>query len=255
MKSQVRILLRPPTPPLVNPKTHKSTGDAMTGVSDGSSAQRPAVDAAQRPAVDAAQRPAVDAAQRPAVDAAHPFAHAFGRVLTEREPRKMRLPGVTAAAVLVALFEEDGEVRVWLLRRPTDLRTHAGQVALPGGKKDAGDATIVATALREAHEEIGLLPTSVKVLGVGDEYITVTRFAVTPVVAWVTGPFAPKPNPAEASRVFSAPFSLFRDRGLVRAIPLESVRRLIRAYEVDGELVWGATAAILCNLARLVRIR
>ena len=231
MKSQVRILLRPPTHPLVNPKTHKSTGDAMTGVSDGSSAQRPAV------------------------DAAHPFAHAFGRVLTEREPRKMRLPGVTAAAVLVALFEEDGEVRVWLLRRPTDLRTHAGQVALPGGKKDAGDATIVATALREAHEEIGLLPTSVKVLGVGDEYITVTRFAVTPVVAWVTGPFAPKPNPAEASRVFSAPFSLFRDRGLVRAIPLESVRRLIRAYEVDGELVWGATAAILCNLARLVRIR
>ncbi len=186
---------------------------------------------------------------------AHPFAHALGRVLAEREPRKMRLPGVTAAAVLVALFEHDGEVRVWLLRRPRDLRTHGGQVALPGGKKDASDLTLVDTALREAEEEIGLPRGSVSVLGLADEHITVTRFAVTPVVGWVEGPFMPIPNPAEASRVFSAPFSPFRDRGLVRAIPLETVRRFMRTYEVDGEIVWGATAAILSNLARLVRIR
>jgi 8-oxo-dGTP pyrophosphatase MutT (NUDIX family) len=251
----------------VNPKPTKSTGDAMTGVSDGTPVPDPAMDAeprpaadpaadpAQRPAADLAERAAGNAVQRTSATSGHPFAHAMGRVLTEREPRKMRLPGVTAAAVLVALFEADGEVRVWLLRRPAALRTHAGQVALPGGKKDAGDPTIVQTALREADEEIGLHPSSVKVLGLGDEYITVTRYAVTPVVAWVTGPFEPKPNPAEASRVFSAPFSLFRDRGLVRAIPLESVRRLMRTYEVDGEIVWGATAAILCNLARLVRIR
>ncbi|MFO0588097.1 MAG: CoA pyrophosphatase [Polyangiaceae bacterium] len=191
----------------------------------------------------------------PNSDPAHPFARALARVLSEREPRKMRLPGVTAAAVLVALFEVDGEVRVWLLRRPAGLRTHAGQVALPGGKKDASDPSIVATALREADEEIGLSPSAVTVLGLGDEYITVTRFAVTPVIAWVTGPFVPRPNPAEASRVFSAPFSMFRDRGLVRAIPLETVRRMMRTYEVDGEIVWGATAAILCNLARVVSIR
>ena len=167
----------------------------------------------------------------------------------------MRLPGVTAAAVLVALFELDGEVRVWLLRRPRDLRTHGGQVALPGGKKDATDPTIVDTALREAEEEIGLPRGSVSVLGLADEHITVTRFAGTPVGGWIDEPFVPTPNPAEASRVFSAPFSLFRDRGLVRAIPLETVRRFMRTYEVDGEIVWGATAAILSNLARLVRIR
>jgi 8-oxo-dGTP pyrophosphatase MutT (NUDIX family) len=186
----------------------------------------------------------------------HPFAHALGRVLSEREPRRTWLPGVTPAAVLVALFQGDAnDVRVWLLRRPEALRTHAGQVALPGGKKDATDATIVDTALREAEEEIGLPRASVRVLGLGDEHVTVTRFSVTPVVAWITERFEPKPNPTEVSRVFSAPFGTFRDRGLVRAIPLESVRRLVRSHEVDGEIVWGATAAILGSIARLARIR
>jgi 8-oxo-dGTP pyrophosphatase MutT (NUDIX family) len=167
----------------------------------------------------------------------------------------MRVPGVTLAAVLVALFEVDGEVRVWLLRRPAGLRTHAGQVALPGGKKDPADATLIETALREAEEEIGLSRESVHVLGVADEYVTVTRFAVTPVVGWIGAQFEPKPNPSEVTRVFSAPFVTFRDRGIVRAIPLESVRRLVRSYEVDGEVVWGATAAILGGLAQLARIR
>jgi 8-oxo-dGTP pyrophosphatase MutT (NUDIX family) len=185
----------------------------------------------------------------------HPFAHALGRVLSEREPRRIRLPGVTPAAVLVPLFEAEGEVRVWLLRRPSGLRSHAGQVALPGGKKDPGDATLVETALREAEEEIGLPAQAVRVLGQADEYVTVTRYSVTPVVGWLSAPFLPTPNPAEAARVFSAPFSTFRDEGLLRAIPFESMRRLVRSYQVDGEVVWGATAAILGNLARLVRIR
>lgn len=186
---------------------------------------------------------------------AHPFARALGRVLKEREPKRLCLPGVTPAAVLVALFEADGEVRVWLLRRPAGLRTHAGQVALPGGKKDTGDATLVDTALREAEEEIGLPKAAVQILGLADEYVTVTRYSVTPVVGWLRAPFSPMPNPAEAARVFSAPFATFRDEGLIRAIPFEAVRRLVRTYQVDGEVVWGATAAILGSLARLVRIR
>lgn len=184
----------------------------------------------------------------------HPFAHALSRVLSEREPRRVELPGVSQAAVLVSLFESDGEVRVWLLRRPSGLRTHAGQVALPGGKKDPSDATPVDTALREAEEEIGLPPSAVQVLGQADEYVTVTRYAVTPVVGWLTAPFVPRPNPSEVARVFSAPFATFRDEGLIRAIPFESVKRLVRSYQVDGEVVWGATAAILGNIARLVRI-
>lgn len=188
-------------------------------------------------------------------DLPHPFARALGRVLSEREPRRLRLPGVTPAAVLVPLFEANGEVRVWLLRRPAGLRTHAGQVALPGGKKDPTDATLVDTALREAEEEIGLPAAEVRVLGQADEHVTVTRYAVTPIVGWLQAPFVPQPNPAEAARVFSAPFATFRDEGLVRAIPFESMRRLVRSYQIDGEVVWGAAAAILGSLARLVRVR
>lgn len=188
-------------------------------------------------------------------DVPHPFARALGRVLSEREPRRYRLPGVTPAAVLVALFASNNEVRVWLLRRPAGLRTHAGQVALPGGKQDPSDASLVETALREAEEEIGLPRSAVRVLGEADEYVTVTRYSVAPVVGWLSAPFEPTPSPTEAARVFSAPFSTFRDEGLIRAIPFEAVRRLVRTYQVDGEVVWGATAAILGNLARLVRAR
>src|SRR5690349_1614126 len=122
MKSQVRILLRP-----------------LQGLTIGLLAAPSAP-----PPVQVAL-PSINVAGEDALP--HPFAHALRRVLSEREPRRVRLPGVSPAGVLVALFEADGEVRVWLLRRPSGLRTHAGQVALPGGKKDPTDATIIETAL------------------------------------------------------------------------------------------------------------
>ena len=129
------------------------------------------------------------------------------------------------------------------------MRSHAGQVALPGGRRDPTDATLEAAALREADEEIGLPARSVQVLGVGDALWTPSGYVITPVVGLVGGGFEPTPNPAEVARVFSAPLGLFRERGAFRLLP-ERARRLLRAYPVDGEVVWGATAAMLCGLTR-----
>jgi 8-oxo-dGTP pyrophosphatase MutT (NUDIX family) len=134
------------------------------------------------------------------------------------------------------------------------MRVHSGQVALPGGKQEASDPDLVTTALREAHEEIGLPPRVVRILGTADDYITSTGFVVTPVVGWIMASFTPMPNPSEASRVFCAPLSVFRDSGALRAIPWEPLRGLIRAYEVDGEVIWGVTAAILSALVTRVAV-
>ncbi len=151
----------------------------------------------------------------------------------------------TASAVLVPLFEREGEAHVWLVRRAASLRKHSGQVAFPGGKRDATDASGRATALREAHEEIGLPPSSVDVLGQLDDLVTGTGYTIAPFVGWVVAPFTPRPNPGEVARVFDAPLRAFFDKP--RGIPP------FHGHRIDGELVWGATAKIIRDLVALLR--
>ena len=153
------------------------------------------------------------------------------------------------AGVLLA-FRPDG--RLVLTKRASGLRHHPGQIALPGGKIDPGDADATAAALREAHEEVGLHPSSVEVLGQLAPHRTVTGFAVTPVVGLVAGDFTPVPEAGEVEEVFE--------------VPLEHVGTLDR-YRVERRLwrggwrsywvapygpyyIWGATARILHGLAQ-----
>jgi 8-oxo-dGTP pyrophosphatase MutT (NUDIX family) len=183
----------------------------------------------------------------------HPFAARVRRVLAARASLRLEPKELKPAAVLVALFAgPDGAPRVWLLRRLDTMRSHSGQVALPGGRRDPGDSDLVATALREAEEEIGLAPAAVEVLGVGDDFNTSTGYVVTPVVGWLNAPFEPTPNPTEVGRVFSAPFEIFADEGFAKAIPCERLRRLVLTWRVDGEIVWGATARMLSAVAKRV---
>jgi 8-oxo-dGTP pyrophosphatase MutT (NUDIX family) len=149
----------------------------------------------------------------------------------------------TAASVLVALFEQEGEPFLWLVRRTTTLRRHGGQVALPGGKTDPTDASALATALREAYEEIGLEPARVDVLGRLDDEVTSTGFTIAPFVGWLAEPFTPVPNPAEVACAFAVPLRVFREAP--SGIPP------LRGYSANGEWIWGATASIARTLAAL----
>jgi 8-oxo-dGTP pyrophosphatase MutT (NUDIX family) len=180
-----------------------------------------------------------------------------GRRLTGsmvREPLRAKLAERTRSmaphgagmesAVLLSLFERDGEMHTWLVRRARGMRRHSGQVAFPGGKRDPSDRSPIGTALREAREEIGLLPSAVDVLGPLDELVIGTGFTVSPFVGWLLEPFSPVPNPAEVARVFAAPLRVFLD-------PPSGIPPF-RGYRVDGELVWGATAAMARSLGLIV---
>jgi 8-oxo-dGTP pyrophosphatase MutT (NUDIX family) len=162
-----------------------------------------------------------------------------------RGARATEAPSGTASAVLVPLFERDGEAQVWLARRPTSMRSHAGQVAFPGGKRDAGDRSLLDTALREAHEELGIERASVDVLGPLDSVVTSTGFTISPWVGWLAPDVEVKPNPSEVARAFAAPLRTFFDepRGVVPR----------HGWTVDAELVWGATAAIVRDLVGVLR--
>jgi 8-oxo-dGTP pyrophosphatase MutT (NUDIX family) len=165
------------------------------------------------------------------------------RRLAGRAPSKLPKGG-TAAAVLVTLFERDGEVHVWLARRPKTMRSHAGQVAFPGGKSDRDDGSLLVTALRETHEELGIEPERVDVLGALDDVFTITGFTISPWVGWVGADVEPTANPSEVARVFAAPLRAFLEEP-TGVLPF-------RGWTVDGELVWGATAAIVRGFVAIV---
>jgi 8-oxo-dGTP pyrophosphatase MutT (NUDIX family) len=161
----------------------------------------------------------------------------------------------TAAAVLVGLVDRSDGPALLLTQRTDHLRDHAGQICFPGGRIEAADAGASAAALREAEEEIGLDPGRVGVLGELPWYQTITGFRIHPVVGWVSPPFTLRPDPYEVAEVFEVPLHFVLDPENHRR---QSYRRgsLTRGYYVlpyQGRFIWGATAGILVNLARVLR--
>jgi 8-oxo-dGTP pyrophosphatase MutT (NUDIX family) len=161
--------------------------------------------------------------------------------------------GVRASAVLAPLYEEDGRVMVVLTRRADHLRSHKGEVSFPGGGMDAEDDDLRATALREAHEEIGLDPDSVEIIGELDHLSTVSsRSYIVPYVGVVPGRPELTPNPNEVAAVLHVPLSellleeVYREERWGWGVPL--VDRPIYFFELVGDTVWGATASMLRGL-------
>ncbi|MDE2174989.1 MAG: CoA pyrophosphatase [Betaproteobacteria bacterium] len=170
------------------------------------------------------------------------------------------------AAVLVPLVPRAEGLQVLLTRRNLHLHEHAGQISFPGGRCDRQDIHPAATALREAHEEIGLRPAGAEVLGTLPLYCTASRYAVTPVVALIPAAENLQPQPDEVSEVFEVPLAFlmnprhhelreWRPGNDVAPNPVAVRRRfLVMPYVANGQryVIWGATAAMLRNLYRLL---
>ncbi len=154
------------------------------------------------------------------------------------------------AAVLVALYESgDGELRVVLTRRRADLRSHAGEISFPGGRRDPEDTTLRDTALREAEEEIGLARTEVVVVGTLERTSTfVTNYAIHPFVGLLKGPHPWRASELEVDVVLEPTLRDVRAGKTRTQIERRGFTFETDAYVFDGQLVWGATARILKHL-------
>jgi len=151
------------------------------------------------------------------------------------------------AGVLAPIQLVDGRLELLLTKRSSALKHHPGQIAFPGGKQDPGDADSIAAALREAHEEIGLPPENVEVLGTLPVHDTVTSFAVTPVIGLIRDRFDIRPEPGEVAEVFSVPLSHVLDPAnyLVQSRRWRGSLRHYFTVPYGPYYIWGATARML----------
>jgi 8-oxo-dGTP pyrophosphatase MutT (NUDIX family) len=170
-------------------------------------------------------------------------------LLTPEQAVALDVRGATDAAVLVPLYVEGGELHAVFTKRRDDLRRHPGEISFPGGRRDEGDADLLATALREAHEEIGLPTEAVEVVGALQPTPTIaTGYAVYPFVGVIAPGLEWTLSAREVAEVIELPLSALK-QGYAR-------RRLVRrglpirtdTYLVGDHLIWGATARILADL-------
>ncbi len=164
------------------------------------------------------------------------------------ETTPLRLGG-TPAAVLLPLIARPEPVLLFT-RRTDSLARHAGQVAFPGGRVEAADASPLATALRETAEETGIAPALVSVAGYLPRYRTGTGFDIQPVVGVLPPDLALTPDPSEVADIFETPLEFFRDPANRRreSMVWNGVERSFYVFRPGGHEIWGATAALIVAL-------
>jgi 8-oxo-dGTP pyrophosphatase MutT (NUDIX family) len=178
------------------------------------------------------------------------------RALAEYEPQSIAAPpGAWPAAVLLLLYEHDGRPHIVFQKRTDEVEHHKGQISFPGGGADPGDRDLVYTALRETHEEIGVHPGDVDVLGRLDELVTISKFHVTPFVGWLgTYPYRWRFSDPEVAYLLEVsldhlrePATFVPDRRVINGREF-----VLPSYQFRDDIIWGATARMLANFLDVV---
>lgn len=161
---------------------------------------------------------------------------------------------LTCAAVLLPLLYKEGEWYVLFTRRTQDVEHHKGQISFPGGAYEPADEDLAVTALRETYEEIGVPPQVVEILGVLDDFPTITDFMVTPFVGILSYPLSYRLNASEVEALLEVPLSFFADPDGLRVEQWEHRGQIfdILFWDYGSHTIWGATARILKGFLDLI---
>jgi len=178
-------------------------------------------------------------------------------MLTQRVPLLLP-PDISRrqAAVLLPLFQSGTDYHLVFTKRTDTLKHHKGQISFPGGSFEPADGNLLATALRESYEEVGIRPDHVRILGRLDDMATFsTNFTISPFVGMIPYPYTFRPNPVEVALVFDVPLSILADPTVGRSyIRGRDDGETIVDYEfhINGQVIWGATARLVRHLLALM---
>jgi 8-oxo-dGTP pyrophosphatase MutT (NUDIX family) len=174
------------------------------------------------------------------------------RILLDPAPSVALPPRTSAAAVLVPVLGAAPELRVVFTKRTDTLSRHAGEISFPGGLADPGEE-LAATALREAQEELGLAPADVELVGaLPAVHTNVTGILIVPFVGFLWRDPLFTPNAAEIAGVLEFPLTTLIKAGRLQEFRYDGRRFETHIYEMDGELIWGATGRILASFIEAV---
>ena len=183
------------------------------------------------------------------------------KTLGSRTPKQIQdqNSGSVHAAVLIPIFNDNGEYKILFTKRSKNVNTHKGQISFPGGTREEVDKGLLETALREAHEEIGLLKEDVEILGQADDAATVVSdFIVRPFVGVIPYPYDFAISYDEVDRIIEVPFKVFFENDpqyRQNSAVFEGVTYPGSAFKYKGDVIWGATARILENLMGILEGR
>lgn len=179
------------------------------------------------------------------------------KVLSHRTPRFIEDKEAifSHAAVLIPIFRDRGAYRILFTKRSDKVEAHKGQISFPGGRVDEGDASLLDTALRETQEEIGLPRETVEVLGRTDDARTMSsNYVVHPFVGLIPYPYPFTLSSHEVEKLIQVPFSLFFAQEKFVPVHYEGWTYQSVTYTYDDEVIWGATARIMQNLVKILRL-
>lgn len=183
-----------------------------------------------------------------------PFLFAVARRLRSYQPRRLSLPGFIQAAVLLLVWRQQHVPHLLFIRRSDRVRQHKGEISFPGGTWEPRDKDLSHTAIRETHEELGIPPHELSLIGRLDDAFSFTRYAIAPYVAAIRTPHPLRPS-EEVAEPIPMPVSRFfkPDRFSVTDRNLDDKRVPTYTYELDGRVIWGATARILKGFLDLLQ--
>jgi 8-oxo-dGTP pyrophosphatase MutT (NUDIX family) len=182
------------------------------------------------------------------------FVDQIGTILSSRKRRVIEHPPFSHAAVLVPLFKKGDGCHLLFTKRSDQVKHHKGEISFPGGVVDEEDLELINTALREAHEEIGLKQNDVQIIGILDDIVTITEFIVTPIVGLFPYPYPFKVSEVEIAELIEVPLSSllreesFSEKEIIRG----GQKEVVYAYEYEKHIIWGATARILKQFLDLI---
>jgi 8-oxo-dGTP pyrophosphatase MutT (NUDIX family) len=166
--------------------------------------------------------------------------------LAELKPRTLTDGFARQAAVLMPVFEWENECYFLLTRRTEEVQTHKGQISFPGGMRE-GNEDLVKTALRETFEEVGIEEDRIEILGRFHDYMSITRFRVTPFAGFINGPFTTIPQIREVAEILQVPFRIFTDPSRLRIEKniYTNLEPNVYFYTYGSHQIWGLTARII----------